>query len=324
VIPHNENPLGQVGQGPEVEKLEHELAERFRPTGACAVVSSGTAALYVALYCLSWRRSLKIPTYACTSLFNAAKTSFNDVRLGDVWEENFNVPHTINEAGILQQTYGVPSLVSGSWIEDFTHSPGASIYGKPCGSMGVASIISFGATKPLGVGQGGAVLGAPGLIEAIKLYRDYDGRLDAFNFQLSDVMAFMVRDRLKCLDRDNAWRKATAERYAESLCDAIQYQHMHIPEDAGSFRTWYRFVLRFKKPESVILSQAYLRGCGIETIVPLRTDELLHRKLGLDPSLFPNAEEIAKTTLSIPIFPGMSEESVAKVCEGLKALERYV
>jgi perosamine synthetase len=322
MIPHNESPLGQVGHGPEIAAFEEEAPSKLgMPHLFCATVSSGTAALAIVLRNRK-DNYIRLPTYACTALVNAAFFAGKEIELGDISMFDWNMSPVALYESVIQQTYGSITNKFSDWdIEDCTHSIGGNSFNnRRSGSFGWASVCSFGATKPLGVGQGGMVLGSKALIEAVKDYRDYDGKLCAFNFQLSDVHGKMVRQRLRDLPADNNRRLEISEKYIDALDGSVKVQGA----DLWSGRTWYRFVLRFKKPESVILSQAYLRGCGIETIVPLRTDELLHRKLGLDPSLFQNAEEIAKTTLSIPIFPGMSEYSVAKVCEGLKALERYV
>ncbi|MNY74289.1 DegT/DnrJ/EryC1/StrS aminotransferase family protein [compost metagenome] len=55
----------------------------------------------------------------------------------------------------------------------------------------------------------------------------------------------------------------------------------------------------------------------MQTIVPIERHELLHRYLGLDPRDFPNAERLADTTLSLPLYPALSDAEVDAVCDAL-------
>lgn len=301
-----------VGQGIEVELLEDEMAKRFRPGGACAVVSSGTAAIYLALQSLGLGM-VKIPTYACSALANAVELLGHLPRIGivDCDSVTLNSP----AADVFVHTYGVPGYnrtdpILG-WVEDFTHAPGAVVLGRtsqPCGSIGTLSVISFGATKPLGVGQGGAVLGPTKAIEEIRDIRDYDGSKHpcAFNWQLGDVYAAMVHARLRFLDEENQWRATTALRYDDAKC-----QHVASP------RVWYRYVIRVSDWRE---AQKHFDRYGVETINPLRPEELIHRRF-LSVGSFPNAEAAAETTLSLPIWPGMTEGQVERVAQALEELK---
>ena len=297
---------GQIGQGPEVVAFEQELAERFRPGGAAACVSSGTAALYLAQQLLPTRAW--IPTYACSALYHAMSHNWEwaPPKLFDCEPGTLNTP----QATVIVHTYGVPCPVAEDTIEDFTHAVGIHLDGKPCGSMGALSVISFGATKPLGCGSGGAVLGTSDLIAAIKDMRDYDGKRDLqdrFNWQWSDVGAAIGRSRLRRLDDENAWRSQVA------ACYDIARKRAH-----DRTRGWYRYVIQL---ERVAEAKARFAQAGIETIVPLESWELLHRQLHLPAEDFPNAEIAARTTLSLPIWPGMSNEDVDRVSDVLAGLE---
>ena len=317
-VRHNYNDyFGWCGQGKEVEALEQELL-RFSLDDACAVVSSGSAALYLASRALalnSLGRPITIPTYACVSLYSALRLRgiHGAVQLLD------SDPYTFGADGVISvDVYGVPSKSRSpaALISDITHSIGGTDDGEPCGSWAEVAVASFGATKMLGAGQGGCILGPRNLIDYIKSIRDYDGNPDGFNFQLSDVMAKMVRKRLRGLDQDNAQRQRTASRYLTAIDGRFKVHGAEIPG-----RTWYRFVLQFDSMIQRDAAQRHFTECGIETIVPIRTDELIHRKLGLSPDGFPNAEKIAQTTLSLPIWPRMVEEDVRQVELALKLLK---
>jgi dTDP-4-amino-4,6-dideoxygalactose transaminase len=304
---------GQIGQGPEVERFEDELAARFRPDGAAACVSSGTAAIRLAMIGLDLV-DVSIPTYACSALYHAVYDGVLFPTLVDCDAETFNTP----TATVAVHTYGVPCDVQDAAIEDFTHSPGASLGQRPCGSLGAASVISFGATKPLGCGAGGAVLGSPDLIEVVKDMRDYDGHSDLqarFNWMMSDVTAAIGRSRLARLDADNQWRRLTASRYSAACIErGIRVHGTATPERSPS---WYRFIIRVPEVRPVL---DHFARAGIQSINPLAPWELIHLQLSMDAGTFPNAEHAATTAVSLPIWPGLSESEVQTVCDAIGTL----
>lgn len=305
---------GQIGQGPEIAAFEEELAARFRPGGAAACVSSGTAALRLAVSALE-NEDVILPTYACVSLYHAVNDGVGEIALVDCDDGTFNA----SDASVVVHTYGVPSDVPEDAIEDFTHAPGASIGDRACGSFGAASVISFGATKPLGCGVGGAVLGPVDLIEEVRDVRDYDGKRtlrERFNWQMDDMTAALGRSRLRRLDAEIAWRQVVAATYY-NVCHRGGYEAIVLGQATPNVTpSWYRFVIQLGADE-LLDAQALFREAGIETIVPLEPWELIHRQLGLDGSAFPNAEALARTTLSLPIWPGMTDAEVRRVADVL-------
>lgn len=318
---------GHVGPGPEVEAFERELAERFRPGGETCCVSSGTAALRLALRLLG-EHNVSIPTYACSALWHAAYDGMFGPSLVDVDRASFNAP----TATVVVHTYGVPSEVSEDGISDFTHAPGATIGGRSVGSLGAFSVVSFGATKPLGCGSGGAILGPADAIAEARAMRDYDrpGMGERFNYSWHDLGAAIGRERLRRLDEGNRRRIDIASLYSSATPWATRIhgvtktnKGVSIPilgwGDSGKSWYWgnrvfYRYVVHVS---DVSRARGHFAALDIETINPLRPDELLHRRLGMDPAAFPVAEDVAAHTLSLPIWPGMSESEVSRVCDAL-------
>ena len=299
---------GHVAQGLEIAAFEQELAARFRPGEAAACVSSGTAALRLATRVLFEGLGdigIFMSTYACAALCHASRPF--RVRPIDISPATLNA---LRSCDIETHTYGVPTNVCHASIEDFTHAPGANLDGRSCGSLGSLSVISFGATKPLGIGAGGAVLGPADAIAEIKDRRDYDkpGLRERFNWQMSDLHAAIGRERLKLLDEENQWRDDTARFYGVSLGGDFSPPFDFPLRSEG--RVFYRYVIRVPDWRQ---AQAHFAAGGIETINPLMPEELIHRRLGLSPSGFPNAEAVSETTLSLPIWPGMTDEQVRRV-----------
>jgi len=348
VIPHNRPSVdegeleavaramrsGHIAQGPEVRAFEEELASRFGRKGWDAVaVSSGTAALYLSLRALGIGRGdrVLIPTYVCTALVHATRLTGAEPALGDVRDADFNLdPTRVSavsslRAVILPHTYGVPSdplpfrNLRVPLIEDAAQAAGARFGEEPVGSLGDLAVLSFYATKPLTCGQGGAVLGPKEACDAIRDIRDYDGKRELqlrFNFQMTDMQAALGRTQLGRLDEFLARRRETSALYASALPASIGRQE-GLP---GSEPNGFRFVIRLKEVER---ARALFEAAGITTIVPTESWELLHRQMGLKGEDYPQAEAIAETTLSMPVYPSLKEEErrlVASVIEGLEEL----
>jgi perosamine synthetase len=320
---------GHVAQGPEVEALERELEERFgRPA---AVVSSGTAALYLALKVSGvWSgECVLIPTYACTALYHAVRMTGASVELGDVRPDTFNpdpafkTRHRPN-ATIYVHTYGVPGPVpqGDRVISDVTHALGASYDGVPVTMMGDLAVASLGPTKLLACPGAGVVFGSEDRIARVKDLRDYDGKAvlkERGNWQTSDLHAAIARARLARFDADMDRRRMAACSYGLSANEPAQRSSI-----VRASRSWYRYVIGVSDPGHMdpwVKAQRQFAAAGVETINPLRPDELLHRQLGEDRKRFPAAERVAHHTLSLPCYPSLKDEEVSRVCDVLGRLE---
>ncbi len=322
---------GHIAQGREVRLFEEELSRRFgRPGWQGVAVSSGTAALYLALRArgVGTGDRVLIPTYVCSALVHAVRLTGAEVVLRDVRAGDFNLDTSLVEgdvrpaAAIVPHIYGVPCDLSPLQrqgipvIEDAAQATGARWHGQPVGRFGDLSVFSFYATKPITCGQGGMVLGPPEACDAIRDYRDYDGKPDLrprFNFQMTDFQAALGRSQLRRLDHFVARRHETATLYQRALPPCLDRQR---PVD-GAEPNHFRFVLRL---DGVETARARFTASGVTTIIPTEAWELLHRQLGLDRGGFPVAEALAHSTLSLPIHPSLSDEERRRVADVLASL----
>ena len=323
---------GWIAQGAKVESFEKALIDYLGIDGQAVAVSSGTAALYLALYSLGIGEGDEVilPTYVCSAVLNAIFFTEAVPVLVDVNPDDFNISFEEvkkrlgekTKAIIVPHIYGVPADIDELMglgvpvIEDCAQSIGAKINGQMVGTFGDLSIFSFYATKMLTTGQGGMVVSRnPDLIEKIRDFRAFDCRKEyknRFNFQMTDIQAALGIGQIKKLPFFIDRRKKIAERYIETLNtknrDRVFQQVSERKESA-----YYRFVM--KLTNGTEKTQKLFEENGVQTIIPVETYELLHRYLNLDKSAFGNAEEIAKTTLSIPIYPSLNEEEVLRITQ---------
>jgi len=321
---------GQIAQGPEVENLEMEFSAMLGGGSACAV-SSGTAALFLALRGLGIGASdiVALPTYSCSALLNAVNMLGASSRLVDIRDDDLNidvdlVPIQAKEAQtvIAVHCFGaqadVTTLVQQglSVVEDCCQS-----LGGPQGRQGAVSVYSFYATKIISGGQGGLVWDGSGKVaEIARDYRQFDCReeyIPRFNFQMTDIQAAMVRSQLSRLGAI----KQKRQRIYETLRGCVPQGWTHQAGLSNSDNLPYRFVVRAPDSTSRDSLGNYMSENAISCAVPIEKYELLHRYLGLNPADFPVAELVAETSLSIPLFPAMSaedEQYVARVLGGFR------
>lgn len=299
-------------------------------------VSSGTAALYLALCALEVKQGDEVilPTYSCTALLNAINLLKAVPILVDIDSETWNISYERvassitdkTKAIIITHTFGVPADIESfrslgiPIIEDCAQALGSSISGNRVGTFGDISVFSFYATKMITTGHGGMLVSSNSkIINKIRDYVDFDGReyyYPRFNFQMTDFQASLGLSQLSKLDFFINKRKSIALKYNEILLNNKIIKLQNQP--ANMDRNFYRYVLKIE--DSVESWNKIFSENFIKTIIPIEKRELLHRYLHLDERLFQNAENIANSTISLPIFPLLKEQEVERICEVLKSL----
>jgi perosamine synthetase len=328
---------GWIAQGPEVAGLESDFDTLYGGGGSCAL-SSGTAALFLGLKVLGAapRARVAVPTYACSALLNAVYMAGAEPLVCDVRRHDYNLdPDSLRclsggnmpPATIAVHTYGAPADVAaiaecgGAVIEDCCQSLGGKRDERLIGAEGALAVFSFYATKIVTSGQGGMLRDPKGdFATAAHDYRSFDCRETyepRFNLHMSDIAAATARSQLARLEAIAARRRDIAQRYLAALPRGVEV--MAGTGDEG--RMVYRFVLEFPNGESRDRARDSFRENDIATIIPLERYELLHRYLRLDPADYPVAEALVDVTLSLPIYPALTEDGVGRICQALSRLE---
>ncbi len=210
-------------------------------------------------------------------------------------------------------------------IEDAAQAHGARYKGKKIGSHGDLVAWSFYPGKNLGAfGDGGAVTtNDPQLAERIRVLRNYGSRLKyendciGHNSRLDNLQAAYLRIKLKKLDAWNQRRRAIADSYRQQL-SPLADQGLQLPTVAAwAEPAWHLFVIRHGQRDRL---QARLMEDGVQTLVHYPIPP--HRQRAYEDSTMahmalPVAEELARTVLSLPIGPHMSEQQVGVVVDAV-------
>ena len=329
MIPHNKPTLGkeeedaalrvlhsnQLAQSNEVESFENEFCNFIGlPKGHAVAFSSGTSSLFVSLWALqATGKKILFPNYVCSALRHAVgMINGNEVLLDneenspnlDI-EQSKTIPHDIE---IIPHMYGIPirinQNVNSSIIEDCCQSLGAKVDGNFVGLQGDVGFFSFYATKLItSGGQGGMVISKnKNLIDSMKDYRKFDMRQDKkkrFNFQMTDLQAAIGREQLKKLPYFIKRREEIFQIYQKSGLDLLDVK----PKDKSSLKpVRFRAIMRTNHPAQIIES---LSLSEIEAIVPTEDWELLGNHAS-----FPNSLKFSQETVSLPIYPSLTNEQV--------------
>ncbi|QDO96035.1 DegT/DnrJ/EryC1/StrS family aminotransferase [Ferrovibrio terrae] len=205
-------------------------------------------------------------------------------------------------------------------IEDAAQAHGASYRGHKVGSLGTAAGFSFYPTKNLGaLGDGGAVVTHDAaLAKRIRLLRNYgsekkyEHQIAGCNSRLDELQAAILSVKLRRLDDLNADRCRIAARYMRALSGLPGLDLPAVTE--GSEPVWHLFPVRHAARDR--LAEA-LTAAGVQTMVHYPVPPHLqpaYAALGYGAGQFPVAERIARTTLSLPVWPGLADAQIDHVC----------
>lgn len=319
---------GQLAQGPLAERFERAMARRLG-LGHAAAVSSGTAALHMALLAMGVGPGDEVilPSLVCTAPLHAILAAGARPRLADCDPATVNVDPASarralrrrTKAIIVPHAFGLPAdltelcALGPPLIEDCAQALGAAYRGRPAGSLGEVCVLSFYATKMLATGEGGMVLSnRPRLVDRVRDLRSYDEQVTfhpRFNYKMTDVAAAMGLEQLARLDAFVARRLALAAAYDRAL-RGIPVRLP--PRPADRTHCFHRYVVRASRATGPIL--AALEARGIAARRPIFRP--LHAYLGH--AGFPGAAEAWRTMLSLPIYPTLPPAAPARVARALR------
>jgi dTDP-4-amino-4,6-dideoxygalactose transaminase len=233
--------------GPQVDAFEDEIRRRVDMPYAVAL-SSGTAALHLALLALGigrgdtvWTSTLTFAATANAIAYVGATPVFVD---SDRASWNLDPGLFADELARAARRNALPRAVIGvdlygqsaDWepiatacrahgvwvIEDAAEALGATYRGRPVGSLGDLSILSFNGNKIITTSGGGMLLATRQAwadrarhlaTQAREPVRHYEHREVGYNYRLSNLLAAVGRAQLADLDRRVERRRAIQARY---------------------------------------------------------------------------------------------------------------
>jgi dTDP-4-amino-4,6-dideoxygalactose transaminase len=334
---------GAFVNGPEVAAFEDEFA-RYCGVKRCVGTASGLDALRIGLLAAGIESGdeVLVPANTFVATFEAVEQAGGVPVAVDVSEADYNLDVSLAERAVTARTrFILPVHLYGQLadmralgelaaarglrvVEDACQAHGAERDGIRAGTAGIAAGFSFYPAKNLGaIGDAGALvtgddavaararaLREHGEVEKYRsLYVGYTARLDT-------LQAMVLSHKLPLLDGWNAQRTLVADLYTAAL-DGVGDLRLP-PRPAGSTPVWHLYVVRTADPDAL---RDFLAQEGVST--GRHYPEPAHLsgafgQLGDGRGSFPVAEALADELVSLPIYPGISEEQIEIVSDAVR------
>lgn len=339
---------GQYIMGPEVRGLESKLQE-FTGAKYALTCANGTDALSLVL--MAWGvgrgHAIFVPSFTYVASAEAPAQLGATPFFVDVCEETFNIcPKSLKQAISDSRAMGlVPSAVVAvdlfgqpadiDAIMEIAHSEnvrvlvdgaqsfGASSSGRRVGAMGDATTTSFFPAKPFGCyGDGGAIFTndktTAELVNSLRLHGKGDDKYDnvrvGLNSRLDTLQAAILIEKLSLFPEELRQRSLVAKRYTDSLSKVCATP---VLRNDSTTSAWAQYTLRIKNRDEV---QARMKVSGVPTVVyypiPL-SRQIGYRHYPTVSSGVEVSERLAKTVLSLPMHPYLSEQSQNSIIDRL-------
>jgi dTDP-4-amino-4,6-dideoxygalactose transaminase len=336
---------GAFTNGPPVGAFEREWAD-FCGTTECVGLASGLDSLRLALLGLGLEPGdeVIVPALTFIATVEAVTQAGGRPVVVDVTEADHCIDAAAAGAALTPRTRALlPVHLYGQMadvfvlrrlaashrlalVEDACQAHGAERNGLRAGASGIAGAFSFYPGKNLGaMGDAGALVtndsGLAARVRALREHgqtRKYEHGVAGYTARLDTLQALVLLQKLPLLDEWNAERRSAAAFYLDALADVGD---LRLPPVAGgSEHVWHVFAVRTAAPAAL---GAFLAARGIGTgrhyPHPVHLTRAYER-LGYRRGAFPVAEALADETLSLPLFPGITEQQLAAV---VREISRY-
>ena len=334
---------GRFILGPMVEELEQQVAT-YCETKYAVGVSSGTDALLISLMAAG----VEVGDEVITTPFTFFATAGSIARLGarpvfiDIERETFNIDPNQIEKNITDKTRAIiPVHLYGQSvnmgpilelarknnlvvIEDAAQAIGSEYKGRRVGSMGDYGCFSFFPTKNLGgFGDGGMVtMSSEDLYKRVKTLRVHGANPKHYhkviggNFRIDALQAGIVLAKLKYLDQWTEKRRENAQTYGQLFNEKGVTDQLTLPSEVAPRHVYNQYVIRVQENRDEL--RGFLSENNISTEIyyplPLHLQDCF-ASLGYKKGDFPESEKAAEETITLPVFPELTQEQLNHVVE---------
>jgi dTDP-4-amino-4,6-dideoxygalactose transaminase len=328
--------------GREGAALEGEIAH-FCQAAHGVGVASGTDALILALRACGVRAGdeVMLPPFTFVATGSAVSALGAKPVFADIRPDTYNIDPVQLERRLTARTraiivvhlYGLPADMDPildfarahklAVIEDNAQAIGARYKGGRSGSLGDAACVSFYPTKNLGAyGDAGMlVTNSTELAARARTLRNhgqttkYVSTEPGWNSRLDEIQAAILRVKLRHLPEWQRARQSHAADYTAKL-NGVPGLMPPVPGE-GYEHVFHQYTIRVERRDAL---QHYLAerkiGSAVYYPVPLHLQPI-YASLGHKPGDFPHAERAAQEVLSLPMFPELRGDQIARVAEAV-------
>jgi dTDP-4-amino-4,6-dideoxygalactose transaminase len=324
--------------GPAVAQFEERFAA-FCGSAHCVGTASGLDALRLALLAaeLEPGDEVIVPAQTFVATLEAVTQAGLRPVLADVREDDYGLDvdavadaiggrtqavmpvHLFGQMVDLARLDALASARGLALVEDACQAHGATRDGFGAGAAGLAGAFSFYPGKNLGAfGDAGALVTDDARLasraRALREHgqrRKYEHEREGYTARLDTIQAAVLLRKLPLLEEWNESRRAAARLYTAALRGVGDLRLPHVP--AGSEPVWHLYVVRTADPAALAAHLAERGvGTGRHYPQPVHLSEA-YAWLGHGEGDFPVAERLAAESLSLPLYPGITETQIDAV-----------
>ncbi len=225
-------------------------------------------------------------------------------------------------------------------IEDAAHCIEGMRDGARPGQLSHAACFSFYATKSMTCGEGGALIckspdDAPWYRSArhhgisknasyryAGKYEHWDMEMMGWKYNMDDIQAALLIRQLNRLDTNRQRRETLEMLYRELLKDieGLDFMEWHGEKETSAHHL-FTILLPEGMPRDTVLKKMHEKniGCAVN-YAAIHTLTYFKKTFGYKQNDFPSAYKIGRRTLSLPLYPKLSEKEVKHVCGTLKKI----
>lgn len=336
--------------GSSITQFEKSISD-YIGTKYAITFNSGTSALHAALIAhgIGSGDEVIVPSFTFISTANAplfvkAKPVFTDIEASTFGIDPEDCVEKINKKtrAIIPVHYGgCPCKIRELreiaedhhliLIEDAAEAFGAKIENQKVGTFGESAMMSFCQNKIITTGEGGAIVtDSKEIAEKSKLFRSH-GRLETsdyfttgevfdyitlgYNFRMSNITAALGLSQINKVEKLISLRRKNADIYIKFLKDCLKCKIIFPPENY--YHVYQLFSVLVPKRDDLM---KFLQNKGISTKIyfpPVHMTTFYQNVLRYDCNL-PTTTRISGDILSLPFYPGMTEEDIKYVCDSIK------
>ena len=236
------------------------------------------------------------------------------------------------KAVLIVHLYGVPCQMDEiveicrknklTLIEDASHAHGSLYKGRPVGSFGQFGCFSLYPSKTLGcIGNAGIVTtDSLELLKKLKLYANhgiktsvtkYTHHVHGYNELIDNIQSAVLLLKMKKLKNWIKRRRSITEQYNQIF---QQFDHPGMMWPTEVEPSLYVYAVQQKDRKNF---QTYCESKGIQTGIyyptPLHLQPSM-KWLGYKKGDLPKSEKFFDQTISLPLYPELSDEQVEYVC----------
>lgn len=348
---------GRVSGDGEFTRRCHAILEELLPGTRALLTTSCTHALDMSALLLDIAPGdeVIVPSFTFVSTVNAFALRGAVPVFADIRPDTLNIDERQVEALITERTRAILAVhYAGigcemdallavtqrhglALVEDNAHGLFGRYRGRPLGTFGVVSTLSFHETKNMSCGEGGAlVIGDPALVERAEIIREkgtnrtrfFRREVDKYtwidlgsSFLPSEMLAAFLCAQLEARESIQAERRRVWTAYQTGLAgwgDAHGVRLPIVPDHCEQpYHLFYLLLPSESARRSLIDHLARAGAMAVSHYVPLHLSPM-GLKLQREPAVCPVTEDVSARLLRLPFFPTLSAADQAGIIQSIR------